>query len=192
VLVTGVLAVYTFKLWRSTSELARDSKASADATLEHLEATAQRQLRAYVSMEEMDIYRAHGYVTLPDLPQMAPYRAKYRNAGQTPAYDVLIEAGIFLEHPDLDSRENWTLPVPAGAMASRGTLGPGSVINQDYGETLKADQLQLLRDGTRRLFFAGSISYRDAFSKNRRTNFRMMREPGTHTFITCERGNDSD
>ncbi|MDP9205830.1 MAG: hypothetical protein M3P12_10295 [Gemmatimonadota bacterium] len=174
VFVTGVLAVYTFKLWRSTSE------------------TAQRQLRAYVFMEEMEIHRPDGYVTLPDPPQIAPYRATYRNSGQTPAYDVQIEAGTFLEYPEVDTAHNWSLPVPADGNVSRGTIAPGAVIYQFYLDTLKPDQLQLLRDGTRRLFFAGSISYRDAFSKNRRTNFRLMREPGTHTFIACVKGNDSD
>jgi hypothetical protein len=190
--VTAILAVFTWLLWRSTGRLARDAKSSADATLNHLEATAERQLRAYVFMERMEIHPPASYATLPDLPQMPVYRTTYKNSGQTPAYDVQIEAAIFLERPEVCTTENWSLPASTDEGMSVGTIAPGAVAFQLYDEKLKADQLQLLRDGTRGLFFAGHISYRDVFSKKRQTNFRLMREPGTHTFSACLKGNNSD
>jgi hypothetical protein len=113
-------------------------------------------------------------------------------AGQTPAYAVQIEAGTFIYEPELDTTDNWTFPTQAGTNMSMGAIAPGAAVYQFYGTKLTPDQLQLLRDGTRRLFFAGRISYRDAFSRNQRANFRLMREPGTHTFIACAKGNDSD
>lgn len=191
-IVTAILAAYTFKLWRSTSQLARDAKASSDATLEHLEATAERQLRAYVLMEQMEVHRPSGYATLPELPQLASYRTVYKNSGQTPAYDVDIAAAVVLERPEVFADEDWDLHAPTDDGTSIGTIAPGAVAYQFFDEKLKADELQLLRDGTRRVFFAGCISYWDAFSKRRHTNFRLMREPGSHSFQSCVKGNNSD
>lgn len=69
--MTGVLAIYTYKLWSATSE------------------NAQRQLRAYVDLLEAAI-RNDGAVVV-----------NFKNAGQTPAHDmgsVLRVAGP--DHPD--------------------------------------------------------------------------------------------
>jgi hypothetical protein len=52
---TVLLAFFTLALWASTSELARDARESAQKTIKTMEDTARKELRAYVSVQEVDM-----------------------------------------------------------------------------------------------------------------------------------------
>jgi len=147
--VTAALAIFTWRLWRSTGELV----SGADAT-------ASRQLRAYVSVKESQIRLG---------PEQYPEaRIQIKNFGQTPAYKFAVSAQINIgetfEHP------------PKEPDKVLGHLAPGA----EYLVTVKAlfllskplhDQLHI---GAKTVFVHGIINYVDAFGKPHFTNFRTM------------------
>jgi hypothetical protein len=83
-LATVLLAVFTFTLWSSTSQLWRATR----DTLRHAEGTAERQLRAYVFVSTAKV----------DEEDSIPYaRVEIKNFGQTPAYKLVSVAGFAID-----------------------------------------------------------------------------------------------
>ena len=166
--VTGALAVFTFKLWRSTSALVRDA---AD--------TAKRELRAYVTVETIRIQTVMADTGILGTMLIMNY-------GRTPAYKLSVACDL-----TVDLRIGAPLPLPAASPAL-GPLAPGA----HFGTTkaalfrLTATQFNQLQGGTHRLFFHGEIRYMDAFGVPRFTRFRVESDGANTT--TSPEGNYTD
>jgi hypothetical protein len=122
-----------------------------------------------------------------------------KNSGQTPAFDVIHSANICVqEYPptsDLPAKDK--SPVP---FTTRTAIPP----NGKTSKTIKIQQpltdieVANLIAGTHAIYVYGDIIYKDAFGKDRFTNFRLMYNGifaimGTTTVMTiCEEGNEAN
>jgi hypothetical protein len=146
---TFVLAASTIGLW-----------IVAICTLRHGRETAERQLRAYISVdggsarivETIGTNFVEGFVSL-------------KNSGQTPAYNckswVRIEIGT-TSHPPFDQKS-----------FGRGgvIIGPGTAFNLPVHWQLNPADLAALRAETKRIYIWGETEYDDIFGHNRFLRF---------------------
>lgn len=183
--ITFFLALYTGKLYRATVGLGREAKATSDRqgiemrtslaiaeksaatatrTVETMEDTAERQLRAY-------IFSTHdGPMTIdPNGALFATITIK--NYGQTPANEVQCHVFIGLQRLPLDVR----LDPPDYAGGSKSPLAPGETIKQfpTLPRPLKQAEIEAIRNNEGAIFIWGEIAYVDIFKKHRRTRFRL-------------------
>jgi len=150
-LFTVILGIATWLLWRATKKL-----------VEGADATAKRQLRAYIHVSEArcsDFGFPNGV-----------YMVNFTNTGQTPAYDVSSYIAIsFTAFPLSEKLE----------MAGHGTKGLATIGRDGEGHArmeaargLTGEEYGAVRDGKRAVFVFGVISYRDIFGDKWTTNFR--------------------
>jgi hypothetical protein len=163
VALSGIaVAIFTGTLWWSTTRLWR----STDRLVHGAEDTATRQLRAYVFVAEAEIV---GLGTLVPMVNIT-----IRNTGQTPAYDVIMSAmakafnseqvAVFDEaKPD----ENSSRFVFGPSAHGRRTVELAAFLGQPEQRTALQS-----RNGPI-LFVWGVITYRDEFSADRETEFRL-------------------
>jgi hypothetical protein len=153
VVLNGILAAATVKLWTSTDRLVEGAKD-----------TAQRQLRAYVSLEPTALH-GFGVVNCTEAHYIL------RNTGQTPAKDVRVYSGIFV----LPYKTPFPFPhILKEPVASRTTLFPGQHHNgfKPHERRLTDSEVTAILDGTKtRLFYVGIVEYTDVFEANRWTKF---------------------
>jgi hypothetical protein len=179
-LFTGILAAFTVWLALSTKDLrdfaeeqARDmkesiaaSKESADAAkraVELSDRTAERQLRAYIfPSEQMTFDVAMGKQPRSEI--------LVKNTGQTPASEVIAWAGITVSNFPLD-RELQRATPEYMKTASRRVVGPGGSfkIAPVWNETITAQHMQMLENGTAAVFIWGEVTYVDVFGRSRKT-----------------------
>jgi hypothetical protein len=160
---TIVLAISTIGLWLATNKLWRAGETQRDLA----EDTAERQLRAYVSVEAGGSGR-----------QRKGYRFDFRpivtNNGLTPAEDVQILISIGLVPPLIPAGFNYELlPAPN---PSKSTIGPrqGRASTVIYHRNLTISEMRKVVKGELAFHVYGMVSYRDVFKQNRRTNFSMI------------------
>ncbi|MFL6601581.1 MAG: hypothetical protein ACJ8R9_09625 [Steroidobacteraceae bacterium] len=168
VLVTGSQAVYTAKLWKSTRRLA-----------DRGEATAHRQLRAYVAVSDV-VYE-------PSIAGQPPrVTVTIQNFGVTPAYKlaVALDAQIVSDEQQLSvatSTSRTLGHLPPGvefAIARSALLCPGTVPRDEV-------------DSARSVFVHGCIEYIDTFGDPHFTRFRLQDGPA-QKFFACREGNETD
>lgn len=171
--VTGVLALYTYRLWGATKRLVEDNGSNA-----------RRQLRAYVFLEST---KPRG--TVPAYPEVASYLFVFKNSGQTPASHVeVIIARIFVS-----PGEKQFPAIPAMQPASLVAIGPGGSVNtRTAARQLTPAETAAIIAGTHQLSLHGKITYVDAFGVGRETCFRMIREAGGHDLAATYEGNEAD
>jgi hypothetical protein len=167
-LVTGSQAVFTARLWRSTRRLAETG-----------EATAHRQLRAYVGVSHI-AYE-------PAIEGQAPRVAiTIRNFGSTPAYKLAIAVDAQIANSERQ------LSVATSTSRTLGHLPPGV----EFAITRSAvtapgatatDQI----DGEHSAFVNGCIEYVDTFGTPHFTRFRLQ-DGGDGCFFACREGNETD
>jgi hypothetical protein len=167
-LVTGSQALYTAKLWKSTRRLADSGQA-----------TAHRQLRAYVAVGDI-VYE-------PPIEGQAPrVTVTIQNFGATPAYKlaIAVEAQIAGNEQQLSvatspSRTLGHLPPSVEFAITRAALMyPGRVPADEAGSA-------------RSVFVHGCIEYVDTFGDPHFTRFRLQDGPG-QKFFACPEGNETD
>jgi len=178
-LVTTALAIFTFRLWRSTGDLVRGAAE-----------TAERELRAYVFVKDA---RIEG-VTAGDSPVAT---VPLKNSGQTPAYKVRVSVqqelrAAFVEMPAFE--ESKVL----------GHLAPGAVLTVMAPSVGSLDRSEYagLDSGDFTLFVYGVVHYIDAFKVPHWTRFRVMvggpaglraeRPDGSLALVSCAEGNETD
>jgi hypothetical protein len=168
---TGVLARYTWRLWHSTSALVTGA-----------DATARRQLRAYVAVKDMFVKNV-----VPDESPLAELPIK--NFGQTPAYRFSVSMSVSFGptfgdvHPTQD--QNVVL----------GHLAPSAVHFAKEGApfTLSKAQYFQWETGTGTIFVHGIIRYVDTFDQPHYTCFRLKTPPGEQRLVSCGfEGNETD
>jgi hypothetical protein len=167
-LVTGSQALYTSRLWKSTRRLADSGQA-----------TAHRQLRAYVAVSDI-VYE-------PPIEGQAPrVIVTIQNFGATPAYKLAVAVDAQIA----DNEQQ--LSVATSTSRTLGHLPPGvefaitrSALN--CPGTVPADEA----DSERSVFVHGCIEYVDTFGEPHFTRFRLRDGPG-QKFFACPEGNETD
>jgi hypothetical protein len=182
------------------AEAARKSADAAESAIKSAENAARRQLCAYIVFSEGRLSAA----TKECVPILPPETIRaglpvcghlmFKNAGQTPAYDLYIDHGLtFTEWP---IKEEMLRPVHSGPV-SRGFVGPGDErVSMSFSRPLTTDDITAFQTGKKAIFVHGEVRYRDAFKKQRWTRFcYFMGGPegikGT-ALAACASGNDAD
>jgi hypothetical protein len=184
--VQALLFLFQLKLMRKSLDSAVDATKVAQNTLALMKDTAQRQLRAYISVTAAKI----------EFPE--PGRPKstltFKNAGQTPAHDVQIWIHQWAAEYPLDV----TLPTPdRDFVMARNTLGAGAhchMTNEAPRPIFKSPYLDLVGTSQGTIYVYGEISYLDVFGERHVQRYRLMyggSEPVVPGALKpCASGND--
>jgi hypothetical protein len=164
-------------------------------TIEAMNDTAQRQLRAYVSFRELACV-LHPNANKPDDPEWE-VKAQFRNSGQTPARNTELSLNFELfPKGGLPTDFNFPNHGALGAGVRRGgVLGPECEMSTISLTILHYHADQLRRNPEAELYIWGWITYSDVFPKSerRRTEFASRVIPNGATFISVmlDRHNDA-
>jgi hypothetical protein len=168
-LLTGALAFYTANLWRDTRRLIQNGEASA-----------QRQLRAYVGVSEV--------VFEEQIEGRAPRVSLIlKNFGATPAYKLTVAADAQIAFA-VDQ-----VPVATSTCKTLGHLPPGLELRIPRPAVLSigtapGDEVDTAYS---RIFVYGCVEYVDTFGEPHFTRFRLEEGPD-RKFFACEAGNETD
>jgi hypothetical protein len=172
VIVTAVLAWFTFWLWNATRKLVTDAKE-----------TAKRQLRAYVHVSEMIPTRSLSATSMPAMQVII------KNFGQTPAYRLRIETKTLVDRV----AQPTLLAFPERLkLGSTHVLAPGGVFAHHTDGLNPSDtELQAIRALTHRIYLIGAIEYTDAFGDFRRETVRNSLNASNLVLEVEAEGNES-
>jgi hypothetical protein len=151
-----LLSIATLMLWAATVKLVRGA-----------DKTAEKQLRAYVSVE------SGGY-----LRQRAGLRFEFRpniiNNGSTPAKDVRITSQIGIIPPTIAPNFNYLIQDWEGGSVS--TIAPhqGRRHSVVVAKRLSKQELREVVRGRLVFHVYGTVRYLDIFDQERRTNFNYV------------------
>ena len=182
------VAAFTFGLLFFTGTLCALGWIQAgrlQATVAQMRVTEERQLRAYVIIDNLE-------VTGPKPTGRAPrsYILTIKNFGQTPAYDVDVR--LVYEYGPLEESALPPLDLDS-APRNRTIVGPGgSLYVGCYPPATSIDVLNAVHAGTMDLYVRGVIRYGDAFGRQRTTRFCQRRARNGHVMEGCAEGNDAD
>jgi len=158
-------------------------------TLDHERKSSERQLRAYVFVDDTEFSWSRS-------GKEWGAQFSYRNAGSTPAYDVVVKSGLAL-HRVSDPEPAWkidnTFPI--------GLIGPNG--DKFWDEAFFDEVVPgyhslrgMLKGGTHEVFLYGRIDYVDEFDQPRWTEFRYSvgGELGYEDFemSACREGNRTE
>jgi hypothetical protein len=156
--------VQTAIIERQTAATEKAAEAS-NRSVTLMAETAQRQLRAYVCLDS-------AAVIFPE-PAVLDAQIKFKNCGQTPAYDVRGWIHTwFAEYPLKDELPNPPDDMRKGAE----TLAPGRVSTfiSARKPPLPPQCLSVLGTPKFTLYVYGKVVYRDIFGKEQFTNYRLI------------------
>jgi hypothetical protein len=182
---TVVLAISTIGLWLATIKLWRAGETQRLLA----EDTAERQLRAYVSIGSGVVFKQKRNISFE-------FRANLINNGNTPAKDVRIVSNIGLVPPDIPEGFDYSLPAQMGGSAS--DVGPRQqrIHSMVYSRKLTRAQLRRILRGEWIFHLYGTVRYLDVFEKSKTTNFSFTvflgRKRDTPIWHYTERNNHAD
>jgi hypothetical protein len=159
-----LLSIITLMLWGATVGLVRGG-----------DKTAERQLRAYVSVESGAMFRQSRKTGL-----RFEFRPNVVNNGQTPAQDVKITSFLRITEPKIPEGLDYRLPITPGSVS---TIGPRQARFHSAiaSRRLTIAELRQIQIGTHVFHVFGSVTYRDIFNEPRATNFSFVIYPGKNT-----------
>jgi hypothetical protein len=182
-LFTGASVISNIGLWIVTGR-----------TLTHNQQTDERELRAYVHIENVSMIRIDAE---EDDPVIA---IKFKNYGQTPAYQVRNRSSAtfsFIDRPNIDSIKD--------KVVNYSDLGPSqhktttNTLNHKIWDGL---MLPLIKQGSLGTYFVfGEITYFDAFQDRmrdepRKTSYRFqlvaITNEGDGVLVFSDDGNESN
>src|SRR3984957_748983 len=167
-LVTGSQALFTARLWKSTRRLAETG-----------EATAHRQLRAYVGVSNI-VYEQ------PLEGQEPRVTITVRNFGSTPAYKLAIAVDA-----QIASNEQ-QLSIATSTSRTLGHLPPGVEFAMTRSAVMApgAGSRDVV-DSEHLVFVHGCLEYVDTFGIPHFTRFRLQ-DSSDGSFFACREGNETD
>jgi len=173
---------------KESADTAKIQAGVARDTLQTMQDTAERQLRAYVGVSEASIHKVE-----TGAPEAI---VSIKNFGQTPAYDVQAWIHMWIAEYPLTVT---VLPdAPADFPKSTAVLHPGiqTAFVMPKEPPVKKELIPLLGTAIGTIYVYGTIKYRDAFRRDRTTKYRLIyggREPSIGTFMKAdEQGNETD
>ena len=161
-LYAGRAAVAT----HAAAAAAHASAATANQTLRTMQDTAERQLRAYVHIQDTNILDL-------DNPEKLKVTFLVKNHGQTPAYEVSYACHVFWDNDPLLTKYGIGSIVPVHVI----TLGPGATIRQSAKPmpAFTKDQIEEVKGGGKAIYLQGVIAYTDAFGRPQTTEFMRIK-----------------
>lgn len=150
-----------------TNNAARAANKSAEAaeqTVKIMQDTAQRQMRAYISVNGITDWTVdEGYIG---------FRLTIRNTGQTPAYNLRSGSKVSIApFPRMDPLPH--VPLTEKSLA---TLGPATEQYLiPYGHALSTSELAGFEKTEVAIYIHGRIEYHDAFGQLRVTSFTKVK-----------------
>ena len=186
---TGGLLIATVGLWYTTArqghalkqaiETARRSADSAEFIVKTMEATAERQQRAYVFVKQIDVQSE------PPADRHARHiiRIMLENTGATATRHMVTSVSWAQFQPDL--RNDFHFPDGQQEPAS---LGPRQMMEVRIAD-IPADVLSNAEQGSHKLYVWGWVEYNDVFANTQRHRtefcFRLMvrGDPATDQYV---------
>jgi hypothetical protein len=167
-----ILLLSTIFLWFSSRDLVASTHDFA-----------KMQLRAYLGPSET-------FITGVAVGEKPVVECTIRNFGQTPAHRMSYWADCRL----LDSMSHsFDRGPPQGGERTVNPGRDGFTIKSRLPEPLTEEEMSKIKLGTSAIYFFGAITYRDAFSRNRKTQFRFQhggsRVFGTEDMTLSPKGN---
>jgi hypothetical protein len=181
-LTAGIMAWQAIETHRAVEESAKATDA-ANRQASIAEDTEERQLRAYLTISPKVLVVAVG--------QKPVVYSDLNNSGQTPAYDIAVEAGV---DPMAAAPEpNWpTCAAIYAGTRSRLFVGKSMEFDKPSVGPISQAQIDAVQSGLGNIYFAGRFCYRDAFYKIQHTDFCfrwLWNGTGWSKPIGCARGN---
>lgn len=187
--IAGFVAIVTTLLFTASATRAASKAArAAQDSVRVASDTAERELRAYVSLSE---------VRIDNLNEGQPFKVtlKIKNVGQTPAKEFGAWAQVFYRPHSDDGKIQFTI----SGRRSVTEMGPVG----EYSIPLRAQMLPQainfsdIASGQMYVIVAGFYSYRDIFKRRRRGIFRYFvrydhLEAGAGSLVSCNRHNYSN
>lgn len=162
-----------------------DTKRAADAATTSSEAakdavnlseiTAERQLRAYVSVISGSIQ----LVNLIEGGLGVKVHIELKNSGQTPGYDF----STWIKKPEilLPDAKPFTEPTPFSERTGTSIIGPNTTVNIEWTIPIDVATAQDVGSGKKKLFVWGGSNFTDAFGQKRFFIFRSVSSTGIFT-----------
>jgi hypothetical protein len=152
-------------------------------TLNASRKSSEQQLRAYLLMGRSKFEIDGNRIKL---------EIRYKNSGQTPAYDVrwfsawkVCPLGQFLPETFEEVK-----------IHRRGDIAPGQEVTTNTVDELTLEDGESVKSGRDDFIFYGTIEYRDVFGNERRTDFRFQShlDDGklSEQMLVCTEGNRSN
>ncbi len=177
VLFNGFLVLATIALFVSgernveaanrAARAAGDSATAAQTAVELSDKTAERQLRAYIGVNSMDVkvypFEKGEFAFIAHI--------EMRNFGQTPANNMSVWAEAVIDGPDAKPFDMTKEPArpTGGAIAF-----PTAAFNVDKGWAISTADKEALYKREKFLFLWGTVRYTDVFGKDRYFRYRMQ------------------
>ncbi len=155
---TAVLSVSTIGLWIVTWRAGRRQTDDMQASIRVAENSAQSQLRAYLSVVNITVYRLRDRFPARNEWQLAVH---WMNTGQTPTRTLTTYIAPVLESEQLP--DNYRIMQIDSKIRRGGFLAPHSTIRTTSGEIFTAQDLINVRDERKFLYIFGWIRYNDIF-----------------------------
>ena len=178
--LTGIGIHYLRRTLRATDAAVAEAKSATKAAEDAVAVTkdsAERQLRAYVGVNE----------ALSTWRNGPSAQIEIKNGGQTPAYE--LTHWVTTGYGPADRADFPTQPARQSSV-----LGAGASINTDTAVAPGNGKVHgAIREGAYTLFVWGRIEYQDAFGVRRMTEYRLMWvEGGDHgRLVFCDEGNSA-
>jgi len=173
---TGVLAISTIGLWVVTLFARKDTKKAVGAAQKSADAaekivltmqdTAQRQLRAYICIPGATIKLIKKSDSM-----YAHVVLRYKNAGQTPGYDVKTWIALDIAEYPLNKI---LVQHPQDAKYTPIIISPGSEQYLVNETVITPEQRPMIGTAKATLYVYGEVLYRDVFGIERFTKYRLL------------------
>jgi len=159
-----------------------DTKRSADAAIASSDAaksavklseiTAERQLRAYVSV----VSGSMQLVSLVEGGFGVKVHIELKNSGQTPGYNF----STWIRKPEILSPDAlpFTAPTPLSERAGASIIGPNTAVGLEWIIPIDLVTAQEVGSGEKKLFVWGGSDFIDAFGEKRAFIFRSISSTG--------------
>lgn len=175
------------RLMSKSMGVAEKAVAATERSVETMQDTARRQLRAYVSVDR-------AWIEFPE-PGIPKVNVVVKNAGQTPAHNVHQWIHQWIAKYPLTTQ----LPTPPnGFVMSSSLLGAGATHDMQIEHPHPIIEPSFMdkigtTEGT--IYVYGEIHYMDVFGNEHFTKYRLMHggpeKPPAGVLSPCEEGNEA-
>jgi hypothetical protein len=177
-----LLFAATMGLWFATWQLVKGA-----------DRTAERQLRAYISVEPGDVFWQNGKRKV-----RFEFRPVLINNGTTPAKEVTVVSNIWITAPNIATNFNYNLVRVSNPLASVVSIGSqkSKFHSAVFFRKVTLAEAKALLKGAATFHIFGKVEYMDIFDKKRTTNFSFLifigRRHESNIWHSTENHNDSD
>lgn len=194
-IITGMLAFYTFRLWKATKTMVDSAEATAQRQSNEMQASIAEASRAATAMEQLVKSSSESVATLKDVTarQLRAYlvvdinngyfqdrernikfgvNPTLHNAGQTPAHKMTYWATAKIMPFPLP--ETFDFPTPKNPPIRPMLLGPRQSVelNAIVDDFVPDEEVVEIKNGvSRRVYIWGVVTYTDVFNEEHSTKF---------------------